>query len=190
VTKPVTAVLAKNSSVRPSIRSLRVCETPPGYLPKATWIPTEQEQKVVSAPPVPPQESSNWKKLNHRRELGVTGESAVIAHYIEKGYTILERNWRAGRYAEIDLIARDRRGTLIFVEVKTRIVEKHEFGFVDHGFNAIHSRKRRKILTAGRSYAAHHANPFTPCRFDVVVVEFTKGSDEPRLIHIPDAFHA
>jgi putative endonuclease len=156
------------------------------------WITLDEKSLKAIAPPVtePPQENSNWKKLNHRRELGVTGESAVIADYIEKGYTILERNWRAGRYAEIDLIAKDRRGTLIFVEVKTRIVEQHEFGFADHGFNAIHSRKRRKILTAGRSYAARHANPFTPCRFDVVVVEFTKGSDTPRLIHIPDAFHA
>ena len=128
---------------------------------------------------------------NHRRHLGFTGESLVVDFYINEGYKILDRNWRAGRYAEIDLIARDRRGTLIFVEVKTRIVDDQTaYGITDIGFSAMHFRKRRKILTAGRSYAARHANPFTPCRFDVVVVEFRKDSPTPKLIHVPDAFHA
>jgi putative endonuclease len=49
---------------------------------------------------------------------GQIGE-ALAARYLERlGYTILQRNWRCGRY-EIDLISLSH-GTLHFFEVKTR----------------------------------------------------------------------
>ncbi len=51
-------------------------------------------------------------------ELGKQGEEIASEYLINKGFKIIERNWRAGRY-EIDIIAIDN-NTLVFVEVKTR----------------------------------------------------------------------
>jgi putative endonuclease len=53
-----------------------------------------------------------------RRALGATGEDAVAAWYVERGYEIVERNWRC-RAGELDLIVRRNR-TFVFCEVKTR----------------------------------------------------------------------
>lgn len=53
-----------------------------------------------------------------RRALGTTGEDAVAAWYVDRGYEIVERNWRC-RAGELDLIVRRGR-TFVFCEVKTR----------------------------------------------------------------------
>lgn len=50
--------------------------------------------------------------------LGKTGEDIVCRYLEEKGYTILDRNFRE-KHLEIDILAL-RNKALIFVEVKTR----------------------------------------------------------------------
>ena len=45
--------------------------------------------------------------MHNRREIGSFYEN-IAAKYLEKhGYTILERNYHAGRHGEIDIIAED-----------------------------------------------------------------------------------
>ena len=51
-------------------------------------------------------------------EIGQFGEQAASDYLEQKGYKILDRNWRHGR-AEIDIVAMDG-VTLVFAEVKTR----------------------------------------------------------------------
>ncbi|HEY9715735.1 MAG TPA: YraN family protein, partial [Chroococcales cyanobacterium] len=58
------------------------------------------------------QSSSGWRKT-----LGELGEEVVVELLERQGWRILERNWRAGRYAEIDLVALDSSGLLVFAEV-------------------------------------------------------------------------
>jgi putative endonuclease len=53
-----------------------------------------------------------------RRELGAAGEAAVAAWYAERGYEVLDRNWRCPA-GELDLVMRAG-ATLVFCEVKTR----------------------------------------------------------------------
>jgi putative endonuclease len=53
-----------------------------------------------------------------RRALGASGEEAVAAWYVSRGYEVVERNWRC-RAGELDLILRRGR-TFVFCEVKTR----------------------------------------------------------------------
>jgi len=51
-------------------------------------------------------------------EFGKQGEELAAQFLMEKGYEILERNWR-NRHKEIDIIAKDGE-ELVIVEVKTR----------------------------------------------------------------------
>jgi putative endonuclease len=52
-------------------------------------------------------------------KLGEAGEEFVANHLIKSGARILARNWRT-REGEIDIVAKDLDGTIIFVEVKSR----------------------------------------------------------------------
>lgn len=75
----------------------------------------------------------------------VLGENAACQYLIEKGYLILERNFRKG-YGEIDIIAIIGK-TLVFVEVKTRTSEK--FGTP---FEAIAIGKLQTLMRGARYY--------------------------------------
>jgi putative endonuclease len=56
--------------------------------------------------------------MNLRQNLGRYGEDRAAIYLQDRGYEIIDRNWRS-RSGEIDLVARDR-DRLVFVEVKTR----------------------------------------------------------------------
>jgi putative endonuclease len=58
------------------------------------------------------------RRKDPRRKLGALGEQRAVEHLRRLGFVIVERNVRT-RHGEIDLIAVDEQGTLIFVEVKT-----------------------------------------------------------------------
>ena len=57
--------------------------------------------------------------MDERKERGDRGEAAVADWLQARGCCLLERQFRC-RYGEIDLIVRDREGTVCFIEVKTR----------------------------------------------------------------------
>jgi len=51
-------------------------------------------------------------------EIGKIGENLAYKYLINNSYLILSRNYK-GRFYEIDIIASDKKGILIFCEVKT-----------------------------------------------------------------------
>ncbi|WP_079075104.1 YraN family protein [Streptomyces atriruber] len=57
--------------------------------------------------------------MNARGALGRYGEDLAARRLVEAGMAVLERNWRAGRTGEIDIVAMDGE-TLVVCEVKTR----------------------------------------------------------------------
>ena len=59
--------------------------------------------------------------MSGAKQAGDRGEAAVAALLERRGYALLERQWRC-RQGELDLVARDRDGTVCLVEVKTRSV--------------------------------------------------------------------
>ena len=59
------------------------------------------------------------------KEVGDAGEAQALAHLLGQGLILVERNYRVARGpnargGEVDLILRERDGTLVFVEVRTR----------------------------------------------------------------------
>ena len=54
-----------------------------------------------------------------QQKIGKKGEDLAVKFLKKKSYKIIERNFRAGKYGEIDIIAKDK-DELVFVEVKTK----------------------------------------------------------------------
>ena len=84
--------------------------------------------------------------------------------------TLVERNYRVARGprrrgGEIDLILRERDGTLVFVEVRRRSAMSHGGAAASIG-----AAKRGSLVLAAQHYLARLASP-PPCRFDVVAID-------------------
>lgn len=112
------------------------------------------------------------------KETGKAGEDAALAFLKKQGFMVLEKNYRTP-VGEIDIIAKDR-GTLVFIEVKTRtgITFGRPFEAVDH-------RKKEKIKKVALWYMKGLRQE-VPARFDVLSILCNNG--ELRIEHIPDAF--
>lgn len=60
------------------------------------------------------------RNLNRHIEIGRIGEDIAGLIIKKKGYREIERNYRK-TFGEIDLVAKDKNGELVFIEVKTLI---------------------------------------------------------------------
>lgn len=101
------------------------------------------------------------------KQLGDAAEALALAHLQTEGLRLVQRNYRTpGRGGgEIDLIMREKDGTLVFVEVRSRKTTRHGGAAASVGHV-----KQRRIILAARHYLMR-ISPWPPCRFDVVVVE-------------------
>ncbi len=117
-----------------------------------------------------------------RRALGAAGEALAADHLERRGYRILERNARADG-VEIDLVAL-RRGTLVFVEVKTRRRRTQGTPML-----AVDARKRARLIRGAAAWLRTHRVRARAIRFDVIGCEPEPGGGW-RLTHLPRAFDA
>ena len=104
------------------------------------------------------------------KSVGDAGEARALAHLVGHGLTLVRRNYRVAagpraRGGEVDLILRDRDGTLVFVEVRARATASHGGAAA-----SVSLSKRRKLIYAARHFLAAYASP-PPCRFDVVAID-------------------
>lgn len=114
--------------------------------------------------------------------LGRYGEDLAAEHLLASGFTVLERNWRC-RDGELDLVVRDRDGTLVFVEVKTR----SGTGFGGPA-EAVDRRKAAKVRQVACRWLAERRPPGSAdLRFDVVSVLRRRGF-APVVTHLRGAF--
>jgi len=124
----------------------------------------------------------------NRRAAGKIGEDAALKYLVERGYLILYRNFRFGRYGEVDLIAKDS-DTVCFIEVKSRANDA--FGTPAEAVGAV---KRRSILAVAGHFMKISGLRENAMRFDVIEVYYDRTADRraPRPIreirHIKDAF--
>ncbi|MBO9679893.1 MAG: YraN family protein [Acidovorax sp.] len=101
------------------------------------------------------------------RALGNAAEDRALAHLQSAGLQLLERNYRTpGRGGgEIDLVLRERDGTLVFAEVRSRA--SRDWGGAGASIGAV---KQRRLVFAARHYLLRWPSP-PPCRFDAVLVD-------------------
>ncbi|OYT10938.1 MAG: YraN family protein [Bacteroidetes bacterium 4572_112] len=117
--------------------------------------------------------------MSKASELGKLGEDIASEFLIKKGFKVIERNWRTGRY-EIDIIALDN-DTLVFVEVKTRSTDY----FIEPEL-ALTKKQQRFIIKAANAYINTHSYD-TEARFDIIsIVMHPQGKE---IKHIDEAFY-
>jgi putative endonuclease len=122
-----------------------------------------------------------------RKAFAQEGEDLACNLYIDNGYTILDRNYHARRFGEVDLIAQDADGLIVFCEVKTRHREPGLMGFEHPAFDAITPKKRRKITISALMFLARYNLVNVGVRFDVMVIEYT-DAPKPVVTWVKDAF--
>ena len=111
-------------------------------------------------------------------QTGAWGEGLAAAYLREKGYVILERDWRYG-HRDIDIIAQQN-DTIVFVEVKTR--KSRDFA---DPVTAVNSQKQFNLLKSITNYL-HYKHINSPFRFDVITIVGKPGNNNPEIQHIED----
>lgn len=112
-------------------------------------------------------------------EFGRIGEQLAAAYLTDKGYIILEHNYRRG-HLEIDLIALDG-DELVIVEVKSRSYDN-----ILQPEDAVGHKKRLALIRLANEYVKTH-NRKENVRFDIVTVVSTEGGAEIK--HLKNAYN-
>jgi putative endonuclease len=113
-------------------------------------------------------------------ETGQKGEDLAVQFLEEKGYEILERNYRHGR-AEIDIIAQ-KDIFMVFVEVKS--LTNTKFGNPEVNVTP----HKVKLVTQAADNFVVQRDWHQQIRFDIVSVVF-KNNEEYEITHFEDAFY-
>ena len=113
--------------------------------------------------------------MYNKTEIGKQAEAQAEKFLIEKGYTIIARNYRYKR-SEIDLIVQ-KENWLVFVEVKMRT--SRAFGFPEESVKEV---KRKKILEGAAQYL-QETNWQGNVRYDIVAIH------QLEIEHFEDAFY-
>ena len=118
----------------------------------------------------------------NRKELAERGEELAAKILSDKGYEIIERNYRYG-HGEIDIIAIDPNNKCtVFVEVKAR--QNLEFGEPEY---AITKSKQKQIRRIAELYLYDNEIKEIDCRFDVFAILF-QDLNNPVVNHYENAF--
>ena len=104
------------------------------------------------------------------KALGDAAEARALDQLSAAGLVLVRRNYRvargpSSRGGEVDLVMRDRDGTIVFVEVRAR--RDSRFGGAAASIGAA---KRQRLVFAASPFLRRLATP-PACRFDVVAVD-------------------
>jgi putative endonuclease len=119
--------------------------------------------------------------LKDRKMLGRWGEKRCQRFLRRKGFTTITRNFTC-KLGEIDLIATDRNGAIVFVEVRTRTDESYT-----QAQETVTPKKRARLVRTAQYFLKTYKVKDRPLRFDVVAVVLgRKGPVQIR--HYENAF--
>lgn len=107
--------------------------------------------------------------------IGQFGEEHAQNFLKKMGWKILATNYHYSRFAEIDIIAKDK-DVIVFVEVKTRSTTA--FG---HPFEAVSKSKLQNIFKAGLAYLQTTKESYKSYRIDIISVI---GKENPKVEHL------
>lgn len=113
-------------------------------------------------------------------EIGKLGEQLACEYLTNKGYAILETNWRLGRL-EADIIAY-KEGVIVMVEVKTRTSQS--FGEPEEFVTAA---KQQACIRLANAYMRTNWRD-EEVRFDIISVVIS--AEQHTINHIENAFSA
>lgn len=110
--------------------------------------------------------------------LGKIGEDRAAKLLIDKGYQLLDRNWKIGDL-EMDIIAQQE-DTIVFVEVKTR--KSDHWGAPE---SAVDELRKRRLTACANAYLKFKRLD-NPWRFDIISIILNEEQEE--INHIEEAF--
>ncbi|MDD3607274.1 MAG: YraN family protein [Candidatus Moranbacteria bacterium] len=116
-------------------------------------------------------------------KIGENGERVAEKYLKSKGYKILDKNYfnqKGYRIGELDLIAEDRDGTIVFCEVKSR---KGKKGEIVPGENLTFSKFKKLTKTANYFLAKNNLLEKN-WRLDLVEVYFDEEGQTEEIKHI------
>ena len=101
---------------------------------------------------------------------GQAAEDQALKWLQRQGLTLVQRNYRVARGprargGEIDLIMRERDGTLVFVEVRQRAAGSHGGAAA-----SVTAAKQRSLRLAAQHFLLR-LSTMPPCRLDVVAID-------------------
>lgn len=116
----------------------------------------------------------------NKQSFGKQGEDLALEFLKQKGYKILETNFRK-RSGEIDLVALSPSSEYVFVEVKTR----HGSGF-GYPEEAVDQRKLRKMFLTAERWMGMKNLDTDNYRLDVIAIEVANGQN--KITHIENVY--
>ena len=120
-------------------------------------------------------------KIMEKQEKGKFGEDIACGYLVKKGYKILRRNIRS-KWGELDVIAKSKDQTLVFIEVKAMT------GMGAEGLkpeDQMTSAKLKKFRRAAEAFAAKNQDLIDErrgWRMDLVAIDLV-AAGEPQIRH-------
>lgn len=120
--------------------------------------------------------------MAEHNDLGKWGEDQAVHFLEQKGYVVIERDWKMGK-RDLDIVAKTEDGNVVvFVEVKTRCNDDYK-----EPEEAVDVPKMRNLAIAANAYIKlHHISQ--EVRFDIVSV-LGNRSHVDGIEHWEDAFN-
>ena len=113
------------------------------------------------------------------KEIGDRGEAVALTYLADKGYNILERNYRYQK-AEVDIIAGNA-DFIVIVEVKTR-----KQNSLTAPEDSVNQKKQQLLISAAQHYIEEN-DLDKEARFDIISIIYS--GDEYQIKHIEEAFY-
>jgi len=115
-----------------------------------------------------------------RTKLGNWGEDLAHRMLREKGYAILDTNYRC-RWGEIDIVAQEG-DEIVFVEVRTR--SSSVYGSPEE---SVTRAKVRRLVATALDYLQTQGGALVSWRIDLVAVRTSRTGNSPRIDHLRHA---
>ena len=104
--------------------------------------------------------------MAEHNDIGRLGENIACTYLENKGYKILDKNWRWKKY-EIDIVALQN-NILVFIEVKTR-----QYGNGEFPEDIISHKKEKQLIEAANAYI-ERKNTEYEAQIDVIYILLKK----------------